>query len=602
MSVISWVLTALVVGYIALATSQLYALWDVGTCEKEPCLHPAIKESDTFLLQVFFSATKKKPTNLSSSNAALSESVALADQTFTINLTLPPATRNNGTLFAHVFLTPAGATTAPVLSTTARMTRFLPLRFRNHSSLLGEWGSAQNGTGLPDTDRPVTHLRPRLDVRLAVELKALPLSLPGEIGAGVTRVAGGGLLFHPSLDVDDFGVLRKEWRPVSVSPDSSDVPFVIEFSIISFGRKRLLHHIAHSTSLMVDQFGFSESDIDDVKALFTQTSLKVLVLTYAVMFLHVVFDFLAFKNDYRFWKGRKDLAGLSRRTIFMNFGCSVIIFLYLLDSEQTSIIVLASTGVSLILDGWKVTKALRLTIEWRGVLPAVSIGSVSTRAEQETEQFDLTAMKFLAYALYPIAAIWAGYSLFYHVHKSWYSWLVECLANGVYMFGFVLMTPQLFINYRLKSVAHLPLRVFMYKAFNTFIDDVFSFIVHMPLTHRIACLRDDLVFFIYLYQRWLYPVDHARVNEYGYCYDDGPAGSIVEEKEGSAALAADERENVSVSNTEGQHDAVGEGNQSATGFDPLPDKKSVSTTRGDTRPMNDQNLKRRKGKPVASVD
>jgi hypothetical protein len=27
--------------------------------------------------------------------------------------------------------------------------------------------------------------------------------------------------------------------------------------------------------------------------------------------------------------------------------------------------------------------------------------------------------------------------------------------------------------------------------------------------------RDDLVFFIYLYQRWIYRTDHTRVNEYG---------------------------------------------------------------------------------------
>ena len=40
----------------------------------------------------------------------------------------------------------------------------------------------------------------------------------------------------------------------------------------------------------------------------------------------------------------------------------------------------------------------------------------------------------------------------------------------------------------------------MYKAFNTFIDDVFAFIIKMPTTHRIACFRDDIVFFCYLYQ------------------------------------------------------------------------------------------------------
>lgn len=75
----------------------------------------------------------------------------------------------------------------------------------------------------------------------------------------------------------------------------------------------------------------------------------------------------------------------------------------------------------------------------------------------------------------------------------------------------------------------------------------------MPTSHRLACFRDDVVFLIYLYQRWyatthaevvpelnpnkcflsptlrfllsrLYPVDKTRVNEYGVCYDDKPKG------------------------------------------------------------------------------
>jgi hypothetical protein len=28
--------------------------------------------------------------------------------------------------------------------------------------------------------------------------------------------------------------------------------------------------------------------------------------------------------------------------------------------------------------------------------------------------------------------------------------------------------------------------------------------------HRISCFRDDVVFFVYLYQRWAYPVDTSR--------------------------------------------------------------------------------------------
>lgn len=52
------------------------------------------------------------------------------------------------------------------------------------------------------------------------------------------------------------------------------------------------------------------------------------------------------------------------------------------------------------------------------------------------------------------------------------------------------MTPQLFINYKLKSVAHLPWRMMTYKALNTFIDDLFAFVIKMPTLYRLGCFRD----------------------------------------------------------------------------------------------------------------
>lgn len=87
-------------------------------------------------------------------------------------------------------------------------------------------------------------------------------------------------------------------------------------------------------------------------------------------------------------------------------------------------------------------------------------------------------------------------------------------------FGFIMMTPQLFINYKLKSVAHLPWRMLTYKFLNTFIDDIFAFVIKMPLMYRLGCFRDDIIFIIYLYQRWIYRVDPKRVNEFGISGDD----------------------------------------------------------------------------------
>lgn len=42
----------------------------------------------------------------------------------------------------------------------------------------------------------------------------------------------------------------------------------------------------------------------------------------------------------------------------------------------------------------------------------------------------------------------------------------------------------------------------------------------------------DVIFLIYLYQRWVYPVDRKRVNEFGF------AGEDVDQASGSTDLAA----------------------------------------------------------------
>lgn len=45
----------------------------------------------------------------------------------------------------------------------------------------------------------------------------------------------------------------------------------------------------------------------------------------------------------------------------------------------------------------------------------------------------------------------------------------------------------------------------------------------MPIMHRLACLRDDVIFLIFCYQRWKYRTDYSRVNEYGQLCEDPDA-------------------------------------------------------------------------------
>ena len=77
-----------------------------------------------------------------------------------------------------------------------------------------------------------------------------------------------------------------------------------------------------------------------------------------------------------------------------------------------------------------------------------------------------------------------------------------------------------------------------YKALNTFIDDIFAFIIKMPTLYRIGCFRDDIIFFIYLYQKWIYPVDKKRTNEFGTTGEDLDGTSSAFANEQTASLTA----------------------------------------------------------------
>ena len=49
----------------------------------------------------------------------------------------------------------------------------------------------------------------------------------------------------------------------------------------------------------------------------------------------------------------------------------------------------------------------------------------------------------------------------------------------------------------------------------------------MPTMHRMSCFRDDIIFVIYLYQRWIYRVDKSRGQYATESKDTTPEGEKV---------------------------------------------------------------------------
>ena len=271
--------------------------------------------------------------------------------------------------------------------------------------------------------------------------------------------------------------------------------------------------------------------------------MTLLGITLLASGLHLLFEFLTFKNEVSFWNSNKDLTGLSVRSLFLDFVGQIIILLYLIEKDS-SLLMTVPSGCGCAIALWKCHRAAGFAIQKvkagstnRWSLMGYELVATRLIKKEKVEdpendlhtlslEMDRLATKRLGSMLMPLVLIYTLYSLVYELHAGWYSWLITCASSAVYALGFALMTPQLFLNYKLKSVAHLPWRVLVYKFLNTFIDDLFAFIIRMPTMARLSCFRDDIVFFIYLYQRWLYPVDQSRPVEGG-----GVMESTDDEKE-----------------------------------------------------------------------
>lgn len=442
---------------------------------------------------------------------------------WTKSLKIPGHVKKNGTLYLAVFVLPQKSshiTGGVVMNEDEKsLTRIKLTQFHVPApetyNLLGSEAKeniSEGKKGSENTQKKskVNHIKQKIAVNMMATNVNLPkFSLPPEMRHMFS--INSRLQYLPPLQHNFMATRLKDLK--EIKPDLDSVDVTLAYSPTSFGKMRFLLHM--ETSMMsLKTMGFSDKDLDDIKGIFEDTNMYLLLVTVIVASAHLVLDFLALRHDINFWKTRTDLSGVSGRSVLWRAFSQSVVFLYLLD-EKTSLLVLVPSGLNTLLEMWKVKKVVNIVPQptrWGFPLYSVELKR-SSQGEQLTQKLDAQAMKYLMYLLYPLCVIGAIYSLIYEPHRGWYSWTVHSMVNGVYAFGFLFMLPQLFINYHLKSVAHIPWRSFMYKAINTFIDDIFAFIITMPMSHRVACFRDDVVFIIYLYQRWLYPVDSSRVEE-----------------------------------------------------------------------------------------
>lgn len=225
--------------------------------------------------------------------------------------------------------------------------------------------------------------------------------------------------------------------------------------------------------------GGDGTEFEEFKRVLLDTNIYLLSTTAIVSVFHMIFEMLAFKSDISHWRHKKDNIGISVRTILANVFMQTIIFLYLMDnSEGTSWMILFSQGMGILLEAWKITKTVDVRVrpaaesDWLPYKITFEDKHKLSETEKKTQEYDEIAFRYLYLVAIPLLGAYAVYSLVYESHKSWYSFVITTLVGSVYAYGFLMMVPSLYINYRLKArnILHSVLqqrKLISYRAWRT---------------------------------------------------------------------------------------------------------------------------------------
>ncbi|KII95289.1 hypothetical protein PLICRDRAFT_128949 [Plicaturopsis crispa FD-325 SS-3] len=453
---------------------------------------------------------------------------------------LPEAVQNNGSLWADVFLVKDGASPDPtdpsfdpksVHHVRKLLTQYLPkVKVRKEKNLLGgnTDGQADDEEEVEEKTVIASHWHSNLTLALISDDVAVPYgTLPPPLLEHVQlasneRDATGTQGFHkPIIFPNEFWRLRSQY--IEINSTTPTLPLQIVFQPMSYMKFQIFASMTHGFNEAAKQQGAGAgAELDELKRMLVETNPWFLGLTALVSMLHVVFEMLAFSSDVSHWRQQKELVGVSVRSIVANVFVQFIILLYLIDNNtDTSWMILMGSGMGLLIEAWKITKAVDISVipsTGGALLPykiSIKDKHVLSEDEKKTQEYDKLAFRYVSWAAFPCLAGYTIYSLLYETHRGWYSFVISTLTSFVYMFGFAQLIPQLIINYKLKSVAHMPMKAMIYKTLSTVVDDLFAFCIKMPFLHRLACFRDDVVFLVFLYQRWIYRIDLKRINEYG---------------------------------------------------------------------------------------
>ena len=394
-------------------------------------------------------------------------------------ISIPRNVQDNGTLWAHIFVAQSGFELDPASSSydpakayrilrpltqylakkKIRKTRNLLNATTTSSSLDNTEDETPSGPNIASYYHPnltLSFVPSDTPIQYATLNPALAQYYPLSASRDSTGQNG---YYYPPLYLNTFWQLKTHMTELNLTIPSPILPLNVDLSTLTPWQFNIMASMDEGMKETARKAARGEttpgggdgSEMELIKETLLDTNPWLLGTTLIVSIFHMLFELLAFKSDVGHWRKKKDNVGVSVRTILSNVVMQAIIFLYLLDNnESTSWMILFGQGTGIAIEAWKVTKMVDVRI--RTPAPASYAGRLGlpktvvfedkhalSETEEKTEEYDKIAFKYMGYIAVPLLLAYAAYSLKYDTHKSWYSFVIATLVGSVYAYGFLMM-------------------------------------------------------------------------------------------------------------------------------------------------------------------
>jgi hypothetical protein len=308
------------------------------------------------------------------------------------------------------------------------------------------------------------------------------------------------MMFFPIMTLTDFWSMDSELNTINKT-ELFEFKFNLNYGYLnSFLYKNMIGIIINE-KFMYENFKINGTK-DLLVELIKNNTTTYLIILFTVNILHSIFSFLGFQSDISYYKNLKNLDGVYTKYIFFNIFSMFISFVYIYI-KGSNWLVKIELFISFVIEFWKLRKIF--FINFNKVFPYIHFNYKINFNIEEAKDYESEAVSLMVkWLLIPVGIIYFFYRIYYYKIGNIIIFSIEYLFFLQSVFGFILMTPQIYINYKLKSVEHLPKKAMTYKFLNTIIDDLYAFAVKTPTMYRIFCFKDDVIFVIYIYQIWKY--------------------------------------------------------------------------------------------------